>query len=189
MLNWKQACLPDHRVSDDLIGLATGEFTASNPSSSLVTEKKNPVSVGIYDEELWWQRDRWERRLWLWGFSLTTMKRMGGKKCVLVWHNKSNGLGRKEWNESGLTESLLWCKRWVFELFTCSQQNTSSFLLRGWQERSEMKKTVISWKKQISRVVWYDWIANMKKRGKLFHITEMGKNKHEILKNNEAFNV
>lgn len=29
----------------------------------------------------------------------------------------------------------------------------------------------------------------MKKRGKLFHFIEMGKNNHEILKDNEVFNV
>lgn len=39
--------MPDHRVSDESIGLAIGEFTASNPSSSLVTEKKVQCQWGF----------------------------------------------------------------------------------------------------------------------------------------------
>lgn len=48
----------DHEVSRESIGLATREFTASDQSSALVAERKKTVSVGIYGEELWWQRDR-----------------------------------------------------------------------------------------------------------------------------------
>lgn len=58
MFDYEQVCLPDHEVSRESIGLATGEFTASDQSSVLVAERKKPVSVGIYGEELWWQWDR-----------------------------------------------------------------------------------------------------------------------------------
>lgn len=151
--------------------------------------EKNPVSVGIYDEELWWQRDRWERCLWLWGFSLTTMKRMEGKKCVLVWHNKSNALGREGWNESGLTESLL-CARG--EYLSCSlapNKTLPHFYSQDGRKGVKWRKLSDKLEEANIRVVWYDWIADMKKRGKLFHFIEMGKNNHEILKDNEVFNV
>lgn len=145
---WKQVCLPDHGVSDESIGLATGEFTASDQSSVLET-------VGIYDEELWWQRDRWERCLWPWGFSLTTMKRIEGKKSVLVLHNKNNGFGREGWKELGLNESLLHAGGiWVVHLL-----QTKHFLIfttRTAGKEGNEENLVISWKKQINNfgVVW-----------------------------------
>lgn len=119
-----------------------------------ISDRKKSVSVGIYDEELWWQRDRWERCLWPGGFSSTTMKKMKGKKCVLVWHNKSNGLGREGWNELRFDWMPTQCKRRVVHLVQI--RYFLIFTPRTAGKEGNEESLVISWKKQINNfgVVW-----------------------------------
>lgn len=141
LFDQKQVCLCEHDVSGESIALAIGEFiTASDQSSALAAGRKKPVSVGIYDKELWLWKDRWERCC---------------DRGDLVWpheEDRRNGLGacwayqERRAGKRSVKRMRAWlnpppCERPELGLSTHSRHVILSFLLPGQREKRERKKT------------------------------------------------
>lgn len=147
-----------------------------------MAQGKKTVSVGIYGEELWWQRDGWERCLWSWGFRATTVKRIEVCACLAKqgqWIRKR----RVKWTQIWLNAyTMLQLSTWVIPLL----QTKYVIICSSWDCRKvgELKNLVISWKKQVNNfeVAWLWLNSKYVKVQETFRIVQWWGNKNKILR-------
>lgn len=84
----KQLCLLDHEVSCESIGLASGEFTASDQSYALMAKRKTKACQRGFIVKIYGGRGIGEKDACDQGD--LEQPHWRGWKCELVWYNKSN---------------------------------------------------------------------------------------------------